>query len=87
MLKTLETDLDKGLNYISYDLTFDGEKADQLNAALQLKDENILKEKENGSYYLGAGDYSVKLIVGDAETTSKLKIKEPREKPKRKGSE
>lgn len=83
-LKSWTIDLDKGLNYITYDYTLDPVQSEALSSSLELKEP--IEEKENGSYYLPEGEYTLTLKVGNEETSTKLKVKAPRERPKRKGS-
>lgn len=84
VLKSWEVQLDKGLNYVSYDYTFDSEKAEDLKSTLEL--EEPIKAGENESFYLPAGDYTLTMQLDNSETSTDLKVKEPRERPKRKGS-
>ncbi|MEQ8471209.1 MAG: glycosyl hydrolase [Marinoscillum sp.] len=84
VLKSWTVDLDKGLNYVSYDYTLDSDQAEALSSSLEL--DEPLEEKENGSYYLPEGAYTLTLKVSDEETSTELKVKAPRERPKRKGS-
>ncbi len=85
VLKTWDVDLDAGLNYFDYDFTIAADAAPQLQEALEL--EEPLEAKENDSYYLQAGDYTMTVSLGGNETSETLTIKAPRERPKRKGSE
>ena len=83
-LKEWTADVDAGLNYIDYDFTIAASAAPELQQALELEED--LEAKENGSYYLQSGDYTLRVMVGGASASETLSIKEPRERPKRKGS-
>lgn len=83
-LKEWTADVAAGLNYIDYDFTIAASAAPELQQVLELEED--LEAKENGSYYLQSGDYTLTVMVGGASASETLSIKEPRERPKRKGS-
>ncbi|MBE63616.1 MAG: glycosyl hydrolase [Flammeovirgaceae bacterium] len=84
ILKEWEVKLDAGINYINYDFTIEESSSTSLKEQLELEEEIVAKE--NGSYYLQVGDYTVTVTMSNDEGKSKLSIKAPRERPKRKGS-
>jgi len=71
VLKTFEADLEKGLNFVLYDLST--EKA--------VKD---AQKAENGKFYLVAGEYSLKISVGTETMTQNLVVEPAKERPSRK---
>ena len=71
-MKSMNVNTSKGLNYQSYDFTAD-----------QKKD---LTKAENGKYYLPAGKYVLKITGNGASTEKEFEVAEPRQRPKRKGS-
>ena len=76
VVNTMDVDVDKGLNYVSYDFTTDSPaKFDDLAKA------------DNDKYYLTAGKYTLELSANGATDSKGFEVKKPRERPKRKGSE
>lgn len=67
-----ESLLDKGYNFINYDLTV-GEN--QLNNYQRKNKNNTLKPAKNGQHYLPKGTYSVSLVQGKKKLSKRFKIK------------
>ena len=72
--------LTRGFNTISYDLTFDadraGDVAARLNAERKEKGKPVTVEAaDNGKYYLRAGTYTLELTVNGETATTELKVK------------
>ncbi|PHS02632.1 MAG: glycosyl hydrolase [Leeuwenhoekiella sp.] len=72
-LKSWEAAVDKGFNYVPYDLSITENGKDQLEKATKdLK----MKKADNGLYYLPAGKYTLEVkLDGNSKTTS-LEVKE-----------
>ena len=67
-LNSMSVDVDKGYNYISYNL----ELSEQGRKALMKSDKELkIAKANNGKYYLPKGVYTVQ--VGDAKTKLELK--------------
>ena len=67
-LNTLKTEVDKGFNYVNYNL----ELSEKGRKALLKADEDlVLKKASNGKYYLPKGSY--KVSIGKASTNLELK--------------
>lgn len=67
---TMVADMVKGLNYVTYNLEdAAGEEADK---------------KDNGKNYLRPGDYVLTITAQGQESTTKFKVKEPRQRNQRK---
>jgi photosystem II stability/assembly factor-like uncharacterized protein len=80
LLQSWSVELDKGLNYVEYDLSIQTDQLKAYNKALNKKtkkDEKPIKVKaaDNDKAYLYKGKYTVKIKRGkaSAETTMKLK--------------
>jgi hypothetical protein len=69
VLFTKEVDLDKGLNYLFYNM--------ETNATSSEK-------KDNGKRYLSAGDYTLEISSNGQSNTQSFNIKEPRNRSERK---
>ena len=92
LLKRLWDDTERGLNYVSYDLTVDSAKVAAYNKALKRRFEKKAKEKkkrwkdlkpaDNGQVYLRPGKYTVEVTLGKTTVRQTLEIKE-RKRPKR----
>ena len=92
LLKRLWDDSERGLNYVSYDLTVDSAKVAAYNKALKRQFEKKAKEKkkrwkdlkpaDNGQVYLRPGKYTVEVTLGKTTVRQTLEIKE-RKRPKR----
>jgi len=85
VLKSWTTHLDKGLNYLEYDFTFDSSQVKELQKQLEL--ESTLEARDNGKYYLPAGAYTFTLNIGEKNASAPIKVNAPRQAAKRKGSE
>ncbi len=78
---------DKGLNYISYDLTLDADKLAAFKKALkkaQKASDEMLTKRDNDNFYLIPGDYTLEVIVQGQRAERKFNIKEGRQRPGRK---
>lgn len=73
-----EITITKGLNYNSLDLRVEESFKDLL------EDASEYKAAENGSYYLVAGDYTIRVSTATTSEEIKLEVKSPRERPSRK---
>ncbi|MAW95799.1 MULTISPECIES: glycosyl hydrolase [unclassified Leeuwenhoekiella] len=72
-LKSWEVAVDKGFNYVPYDLSITEKGKDQLEKATKdLK----LKKADNGVYYLPAGKYTLEVNLGGNSKTITLEVKE-----------
>lgn len=77
---TQQVDLEKGVNVIPYNMSFDGDFAEAM-AALLNKDRKPdakaieVNAADNGSYYLRAGDYTAELQVKDTTASASFKVK------------
>lgn len=70
VLQTITTDLDKGLNFVDYDLTVS-------EASLKYFDDDAKPKKaDNGKFYLPVGEYVVKVTVAGEEVIQRLVIEE-----------
>lgn len=87
ILKIWNTVLEPGLNYIDYDLTLEPEKARELNMLLELDGDTAIQEKENDTFYLVPGEFTMQVLKEGHAFSTTLKITAPRSKKKRKGSE
>ena len=83
-LKTWNAPIDRGLNYLSYDVTYDSTKNKELKQLLELK---TIPKKDNQKYYLRPGTYKIIVATDDFKEQVVLNIKEQMETPRRKGSE
>lgn len=82
VMKTFEADLKKGLNYPTYDLSFDEKLLDAYNAKLNEKrkaDERPInvKKADDGKCYLYAGTFKVTVEKGGESKEFKLVIEAP----------
>lgn len=80
VLKTFEADAKKGLNYLSYNLTMDADKASVMEQKLNKsrKDDErptTLKAAKDGKMYLPRGDYKVVMSKDGKESEVKLSLK------------
>ena len=67
-----EQSIDKGYNYIDYDLTL---AEDQLNNYQRKNKKNPLKSAKNGQYYLPKGTYTLSVKQAGRTTSQSFKIK------------
>ena len=81
-----EVEIDKGLNYIPYDLTVAKSQVDGYKNVIDEKYQPDFKEAENGKAYLRPGKYQVAITLGEEKYETEMEVKAPRERPKRKGS-
>lgn len=75
LLRTVTDQADRGVNFLTYDLSVD---ADAIPVSADLEDQEGAEPAENGVYYLTPGEYQVYFRFGDAEESVRLKITEPR---------
>jgi len=79
--------LDKGLNYLDYNLTLDADKlaafTKELKKAKSKKLEE-LKKKDNDNFYIIEGEYKIELVLNGQTVTTTFKVKEARKRPERK---
>jgi len=79
--------LDKGINYIDYDLTINTDKINRYTKALKKSDPDkaeSLTKKDNENFYLIVGDYRLEINQNGNTATTKFKVKEGRKRPARK---
>ncbi len=79
VLKTMRTDLKRGLNYIDLEMVYDEKQAPQYQVYLNDKKEkdakNIeLKKADDGKFYLQKGKYTVELEQNGVKTEKELVI-------------
>ncbi|MBT8220361.1 MAG: hypothetical protein KJP00_11070, partial [Bacteroidia bacterium] len=71
----MDTEVVKGLNYVSYDLT-----RNVLKSPKRKKDDEThvkgLKAADNGKYYLTVGEYTVEYSKGEKLASATLKVVE-----------
>lgn len=82
-LKTLSpANLEKGLQYIAYNLQLDSARVEAYQTLInekREKDKITLKPGENGGYYLLPGKYRIRVTTGAGqESSADLEIEEPR---------
>jgi hypothetical protein len=82
-IQTLEPiSLEKGLQYITYNLQLDSSWVEVYQEAFNAKkekDKRVVKKGENGRYYLLPGSYQVKVTTGSGEVgQTEFDIEEPR---------
>jgi photosystem II stability/assembly factor-like uncharacterized protein len=85
ILKSWNIELEKGLNYLNYDLTLDNNKVEDYSQSLESDYKESFGSSDNGKWYLRPGKYLLTLESGQYTTTQGFEIKAPRERPKRKG--
>ncbi|MDW7694971.1 glycosyl hydrolase [Flammeovirgaceae bacterium SG7u.111] len=85
-LQKMNVEAEKGLNYLTYDLSFDEKNLSSYQSLLDegSKEKVELGKGDNGKYYLQPGSFNLKLIQDENESTVKLEIKKPRGKMPRK---
>jgi hypothetical protein len=79
ILKTMKTDLKRGLNYVDLDMTYDEKQAPQYAAYLNDKKEKDaktidLKKADDGKFYLQKGKYTVELEQNGVKMEKELVI-------------
>lgn len=87
LLYSKQISLDKGINYVVYDLTINADKLDGFTRELKkAKSENLdgLKQKNNENFYIIEGDYKIDITVNGATDSSELKVKEGGKRQERK---
>ncbi len=86
VLQKVNFEAEKGLNYLTYDLSFDEKNLSSYTSLLDegSKEKVELEKGDNGKCYLQSGDFNLKLVQGKNESTVKLEIKKPRGKMSRK---
>lgn len=86
LLYSADKSLEKGLNYIQYDLSLDADKQAAFSKELQKaksKTADNLKKKDNDNFYLVQGEYEIEVTIGGQKASVSFKIKEPRQRPSR----
>ncbi len=71
VVRTLTDEAEQGVNFFMYDLSMDTVKISATN-------QDTLEVAENGSYYLFPGEYQIRFLLGDAEDTVTLQVKDQR---------
>lgn len=84
VLRELQDDSERGLNYLAYDLSIDSTKVrtyqERLNAMQQTsggETVGTVKPADNGKVYLRPGTYVVEVIVGGDRASQEFTIKAP----------
>ena len=88
MLHSNNITLDKGLNYLDYNLTIDADKLGQLTKELKKAkkgEEESLVKKADDNFYLIPGEYKVEIAINGEVASSQLKVVEGRRRPSRGG--
>ena len=82
ILNKMSFPIDKGLNYLEYDLAIRKEMVAKYQKELNKnsKKEVILEEAENDKFYLYKGDYEIILEAKGEKITKDLKIFAPKRK-------
>ncbi len=80
-LKNWEADINRGINYLEYDLSFDKNVLEkylsELNKEVKEDDAEIkIKEAKNGMYYLKPGTYKLKIDLNGGSETIEFDITE-----------
>ncbi len=87
ILQELQDDSERGLNYLSYDLSVQKERKGLYQNALRsrgiLDDAEELRPADNGKLYLRPGTYTIEIVHGTETATGTLQVKEGRKKRKR----
>jgi photosystem II stability/assembly factor-like uncharacterized protein len=87
LLYSGDRNLEKGLNYLRYDLTLDADKLAGFEKELKkAKSDKMadLKKKDNDNFYLLEGDYKLEVTINSNSAATNFKIKEGRKRPGRK---
>lgn len=79
LLKEFDVTVDKGINYIDYNLSIDSKQKKILEKELKVK----LQETDNGIYYLKPAEYNIEVKYSTYSSSIKLKVKEKEESYKR----
>ena len=74
LLKTIEVDAKKGLNYVAYDLTVDKNLKAYAKALSSDKEKIELKAADDGKQYIQGGKYTVEVSIGNNSDKSTLKV-------------
>lgn len=95
LLRELEHEADRGLNYPTYDLSVDSTQAQRFNEDVPESENDdegsddeedvpvTLEQADDGTYYLIPGTYTVEISLGGATATETLKVKAPRSRGRR----
>lgn len=86
LLYAADKSLDKGINYMDYDLTIDADKLTNYTKELKkVKSDKVegLKKKDNDNFYLIQGDYKLEVSLHGNTGSTKFKVKAPRQRPGR----
>ena len=74
-LRNMTDEAERGLNYVTYDLSVDASRAHVLNRQEGSPD---MEAADNGAYYLTPGDYKLEFSLGDELLTTTLRVESPR---------
>ena len=79
-LYTAQAELPYGLSDFAYDLSYDADQVEALQALLREEQEEdekpiVLEAADNGKYYLPAGTYELKFTLGGEERVVELELK------------
>ena len=78
--------VDKGLNYLTYDLSIDADKVDGFSKELKKAKSDkaeVLTKKDNDNFYLVQGEYKIEVSLNGSSATTMFKVKEGRKRPGR----
>jgi photosystem II stability/assembly factor-like uncharacterized protein len=80
--------LDKGLNYLNYNMTIEPSKlagfSKELKKAKKVQQEGLDK-KDDDNFYLVPGEYKVEVSMGDQSASNQLQVESGRQRPSRGG--
>ena len=86
LLYAADKAVDKGINYLTYDLSIDADKVEgytkELKKAKSDKADD-LKKKDDDNFYLVQGDYKIEVSLNGDVVSTKFKVKEGRKRPGR----
>jgi len=86
LVYSADKSLDKGINYLTYDLSIDADKLEVFRKELKkAKSDKAdgLKKKDNDNFYLIQGDYKIEVVINGNAASTKFKVKEGRKRPGR----
>jgi len=78
ILKEFRLDIDKGLNFVKYDLSVDSNKVDEYKNIPGDKNKFTVKTAENGITYLIPGKYEIEITINGVTEIREFEIKEPK---------
>jgi hypothetical protein len=83
LLYSADKSLEKGINYVQYDLSLDADKLAEYTKELKktkLDPVDDLKKKDNDNFYLIQGDYKLEVSINGQKASVGFKIKEARQR-------